>query len=464
MRLQRAVPADNSITEGVIWRQLLIFFFPILFGTFFQQLYNTADAVIVGNYVSTNALAAVGGSTSVFINLLVNLLVGISSAATIVVAQYFGAQQYEDVRTTVHTAFAFAIGAGGVLMVLGLLISPWALDIMDTPELIYADSLLYLRVYFLGMIPAFLYNMGSAILRAVGDTRRPLYFLIVACLTNIVLDLLLVLVFGLGVLGVAIATVISQFVAAGLVIYSLLRSEYPHQLIPRDIRISMPVLKRLLRIGLPAGIQSDMYTISNMLIQACINSLGPGTIAAWTAFGKIDGFFWMILGAYGISVMTFVGQNFGAQKYARIRKSVRICFGMALGTAVVLSVLICLSAKPLLMLFTKDVTVLEAGAIMIMHMVPFYFAFVCVEIMAGAIRGVGNALVPMLMTCFGVCVLRVLWVTFVMPLDFRLETLLASFPLTWGVTSLLFLGYYLSGHWLRKQIAKAGFPPEEREK
>lgn len=463
MRLQRAIPAENSITEGVIWRQLLIFFFPILFGTFFQQLYNTADAVIVGNYVSAYALAAVGGSTSVLINLLVNLLVGISSAATIVVAQAFGGQRYQDVHDTVHTAFAFAIFAGGVMMVLGLVFSPWALRAMDTPEEIIGDSITYLRVYFFGMIPSFLYNMGSAVLRAVGDTRRPLYFLIVACLTNIVLDLLFVIVFGLGVFGVAIATVISQFVAAGLVVFSLMRSGYPTQLIPKEMRVSAPVLKRLLRIGLPAGIQSDMYTISNILIQSAINSFGPNTVAAWTAFGKIDGFFWMVMSAYGVSVMTFVGQNFGAQQYTRIRKSVRICLGMSFGTAIFFSVTLCLLAMPLLMLFTQDAAVLEPGVVMILHMVPFYFTYVCVEIMAGAIRGVGSSVVPMVMTCFGVCVLRVLWVVFVMPQDWRLEKLLVSYPATWAITSLLFLIYYYSGAWLRRQIAKSGFPPEPRK-
>ena len=461
--MRRAIPAENSITEGVIWRQILIFFFPILFGTFFQQLYNTADAVIVGKYVSTEALAAVGGATSVLINLFVNFLTGIASGSTIVVAQFFGAQRYEDVHRTVHTSFALAIIGGAVLGLLGLLFSPWALSMMGTPAEILGPSIAYIRIYFLGMIPSFIYNVGAGILRAIGDSRRPLYFLIIACLTNIVLDLLFVVVLGMGVIGVAVATVISQFIAGGLVVFSLMKSGYPYQLIPKQINISGDVLRKLLRTGLPAGLQADMYTISNILLQSCINTFGVTTIAAWTVFGKIDGFFWMILGAYGISVMTFVGQNFGAQKYARIRKSVRICLAMSFGTAVVLSTLLCLLSTPLQSLFTNDAAVIEAGNSILWRMVPFYFTYICVEILAGAARGVGNALLPMLMTCFGICVMRILWVFFVLPLDWRFDVLIASYPVTWAITSLFFIIYYLQGGWLRGRIAKAGLAPEQRQ-
>ena len=450
----------NGITDGVIWKQLLLFFFPILFGTFFQQLYNTADAVIVGRFVGKEALAAVGGSTSVLINLLVNLFVGVSSGATVVVAQAYGAHEFDDVTRTVHTSVALAITAGGAMTVIGLVGAPIALRAMGTPEDILGPALTYMRVYMLGIIASFLYNIGSAILRAVGDTRRPLYFLIVSCLINIALDLLLVVKLGLGVLGVGIATVASQVVSAVLVIAALRRADAFLHLSRREIRFTGRILKGILKVGIPAGLQSDMYSISNIILQSCINAFGTNVVAAWAAFGKIDGFFWMIMSACGISITTFVGQNFGAQKYTRIRKGVRVCLGMSFGTAVFVSAIFCIFGHLLFALFTDDTQVIQIGIRMLMLMTPFYFTYICVEILSGTIRGTGEALVPMLMVCCGVCVLRIVWAIFVLPLYHSIDTIVISYPITWSVTSILFICYYLHGGWLRKQIAKAGYEPE----
>lgn len=451
---------QNAITEGVIWKQLLLFFFPILFGTFFQQLYNTVDAIIVGRFVGTDALAAVGGPANVLINLLVNLLVGISSGTTVVIAQFYGGQQFDEVHETAHSSMAMAVAGGACLGVVGLIGCRWALGAMGTPAEILSDSLVYMRIIFLGMIPSFIYNIGAGILRAIGDTRRPLIFLIAACVTNILLDLLFVVGFRMGVAGVGLATVLSQVAAAALVVFALLRAQYPCRLIPREIRIKRAAMTRVLRVGLPAGLQSDLYTISNILIQSCLNSFGVNVIAAWTAFGKIDNFFWMVMSAYGVSITTFVGQNFGAQQYGRVRKSVRICLAMAMGTAAFFSALFLVFSVPLLGLFSADTAVLEIGMQTMRALAPFYFTYVCVEILAGAVRGTGNALVPMLMTCFGICVLRMLWVFFVMPFDWSYETLIVSYPITWAATSVLFIGYYLQGGWLRRQIAIAGVSPE----
>ena len=313
--------AVNQITEGVIWKQLLYFFFPILFGTFFQQLYNTADAVIVGQFVGTQALAAVGGATGSLINFFVNLFVGLASGTTVVIAQAYGAHDAESVGGTVHTSVALALAAGLGLTAVGVAAAPWALSAMGTPADIMDFALTYLRVYMLGTIPSFLYNVGSGILRAVGDTRRPLYFLIIACLVNIALDVVLVAVLGMGVLGAALATILSQGVSAVLVLVSLTRAETVYRLDWKQVRFHGRLLGDILRVGVPAGLQSNMYAISNILIQTAINGFGTATVAAWTAHGKVDGFFWMILGAYGISITTFAGQNFGAQKYDRIRRS-----------------------------------------------------------------------------------------------------------------------------------------------
>ncbi|WP_328821095.1 MATE family efflux transporter [Pseudoflavonifractor gallinarum] len=452
---------QSRITEGPIWRHLLSFFFPILLGTFFQQLYNTVDAIIVGNFVGTEALAAVGGPAAVLINFLVNLFVGLSSGATVIVAQYYGARQIQELRRTVHTAIALAIAAGLGVMVLGIALSYPVMVLMGTPAEVMDYSLIYLRIYFVGSIASFLYNVGSSVLRAIGDTKRPLYFLIAACLTNIVLDLIFVVGFGLEVLGVALATVLSQIVSAVLVMLVLCRPDSIFCIARKEIRFHPDILKSILRIGLPTGLQSDMYTISNMLIQSCINSFGTSTMAAWTAFCKLDAFYWMISGAFGISITTFVGQNFGAQRYDRVRKSVRVCLLLSLVTALLVSGLYALGAQPLLRMFSTDTQVIEIGTFILWRMSPFYFTFICVEVMAGAIRGTGDSLKPMLLTCGGVCVLRVVWIFTVLPLDRTLGTLLLSYPMTWSITSLLFIIYYVRGNWMPRQIQKYGFSEEQ---
>ena len=461
MRLLRhTAPIENGITEGVIWKQLLFFFFPILLGTFFQQLYNTADAIIVGKFVGKEALAAVGGTTGTLINLFVNLFVGVSSGTTVTIAQHFGGHNYDDVRRTVHTSILMAVVGGLCMTVLGLLVSRPLLTAMGTPADIMDHALTYLRVYFFGIVAAFLYNIGSGILRAVGDTQRPLYFLMAACLTNIFLDLILVVVFRLGVLGVALATLSSQILAAGLVIFTLMHSNQVYRLFPEELKFTPHVLRSVLKVGIPAGLQSNMYTISNMIIQSAINTFGTNTIAAWTAFGKIDGFFWMILSAYGISVTTFVGQNFGAQKYDRIRQSVRICLGLTLGTAVFCSFFLYFFCEPIFKIFTDDLLVMTEGMQMLRFLVPFYATYICIEVLSGAIRGVGDSLVPMIMTGCGVCLLRIVWVFAALPLRHEMTTVMFSYPLTWSITSLLFVIYYLRGGWLRRRIAKCGYEPE----
>ncbi|NCE75999.1 MATE family efflux transporter [Anaerotruncus sp. X29] len=461
MRLLRhTAPVENGITEGVIWKQLLFFFFPILLGTFFQQLYNTADAIIVGKFVGKEALAAVGGTTGTLINLFVNLFVGVSSGTTVTIAQHFGGHNYDDVRRTVHTSILMAVVGGLCMTVLGLLVSRPLLTAMGTPSDIMDHALTYLRVYFFGIVAAFLYNIGSGILRAVGDTQRPLYFLMAACLTNIFLDLILVVVFRLGVLGVALATLSSQILAAGLVIFTLMHSNQVYRLFPEELKFTPHVLRSVLKVGIPAGLQSNMYTISNMIIQSAINTFGTNTIAAWTAFGKIDGFFWMILSAYGISVTTFVGQNFGAQKYDRIRQSVRICLGLTLGTAVFCSFFLYFFCEPIFKIFTDDLLVMTEGMQMLRFLVPFYATYICIEVLSGAIRGVGDSLVPMIMTGCGVCLLRIVWVFAALPLRHEMTTVMFSYPLTWSITSLLFVIYYLRGGWLRRRIAKCGYEPE----
>lgn len=441
---------SNQITEGVIWKQLLFFFFPILFGTFFQQLYNTTDAVIVGNFVGKEALAAVGGPAATLINLLIGFFTGLSSGATVIISQYYGAKKQEDVRRTVHTAIALSVAGGAAIMVLGFLFSGAALRAMNTPEEILSLSVVYMRIYFIGVIPSLIYNMGSGILRAVGDSKRPLYFLILSCVANIVLDILFVTVLKMGVVGVAVATALSQVFSALLVTAALMRTKDSYRLYMKEIRFSPELLHKIIRIGLPAGIQSTMYSASNLIIQSSINSFGTDTIAAWTAYGKIDGIFWMIMGAYGVAITTFAGQNFGAGKYDRIKKSVRICLGMAAFTSVLLSVIVLTGGSLFFHLFTDDPDVVSIGLGMMRVISPSYVTYICIEILGGTTRGCGDAVLPMLMTCVGICVLRVVWVLVVVPMRPEMSTVAFSYPLTWSATSLLFIVYYLRGNWQKR--------------
>lgn len=440
----------NQITEGVIWKQLLLFFFPILFGTFFQQLYNTTDAVIVGNFVGKEALAAVGGPAATLINLLVGFFIGLSSGSTVIISQYYGAGHKENVKKAVHTSVALSLAGGAVIMVLGLLFSRLALQAMHTPAEILTPSTVYMRIYFLGVIPALIYNMGSGMLRAVGDSKRPLYFLILSCIANIILDIFFVVVLKLGVAGVAIATSLSQVISAVMVMAALMRAEDSYRLNLRGIRFSPFLLRNIIRIGLPAGLQSSMYSVSNLIVQSSINSFGTDTIAAWTAYGKVDGIFWMIMGAYGVAITTFAGQNFGAGKYDRIRKSVRICLGMAAFTSVLLSVVVLTGGRFFFRLFTADPDVVATGLRMMRVISPSYITYVCIEILGGTARGCGDAVPPTLMTCVGICILRVIWVLAVVPLRPEISTVAFSYPLTWAVTSLLFIVYYLRGNWLKR--------------
>ena len=357
--MQQTEKPVNQITEGVIWKQLLYFFFPILLGTFFQQLYNTADAMVVGRFVGKEALACVGGSSSQIINLIVGFFIGLSSGATVIIAQYYGGRCEKELQDTLHTAMAFSIIGSVVISILGITLSPMILRMMNTPEYLMKDSLLYLRFYFGGILFVFIYNIGSGILRAVGDSKGPLYFLIFCCFCNIFLDLLLVMVFRMGVMGVALGTLISQALSSLLVLRSLMRTRDIYRLELRKIRLHSAPLSMLLKIGLPAGLQSTMYNLANMVIQAALNSFGTDTMAAWTAFGKVDSFYWMISSAFGVAITTFVGQNYGAGKIDRMKKSVRVCFCMDLATALTLSALMYLFlGKFLLSLFTTDAEVL----------------------------------------------------------------------------------------------------------
>ena len=440
----------NGITEGVIWKQLLIFFFPILFGTFFQQLYNTVDAVIVGRFVGKEALAAVGGSTGTLINLLVGFFVGLSSGATVIISQFYGGGREKRVSEAVHTAIAFSLACGVGLMVIGIAASPIALRAMGTPDDIMQYSLSYIRIYFLGIIPNLVYNMGAGILRAIGDSKRPLYYLMASCFTNIVLDLVLVVWLRLDVRGAAIATIVSQFVSAVLVVLQLLRTKDSYRLVIRKIRLNLFMVMRIVRIGLPAGLQSVMYSASNIIIQSSVNSLGTDTVAAWTAYSKIDSVYWMIISALGISITTFVGQNYGAGKLDRVKRGIYVCLGLSFLITAILSVTLYLGGGYIYLMFTADAAVIAKGMEILHFLVPAFATYVCIEVLSGALRGTGDCWIPMIMTAVGVCALRVLWILVAVPLKPDILTVVFSYPLTWSITSILFLVYFYCFSSLKK--------------
>ncbi len=441
----------NQITEGRIGKQLLLFFFPILFGTFFQQLYNAADAMIVGRFVGKEALSAVAGSTGMLTQMVVGFFVGLSSGAAVLVSQYYGAEREEMVGYAVHTFMAFSILAGLLMTGLGLILTPWMLEAMGTPTEVLDMSILYLRVYFGGIVGNLIYNSGAAILRAVGDSKRPLYFLISSCLINIVLDVLLVVICDLGVLGAALATILCQAMSAVMVIVALMRTRDMHHLEWRQVRMDSRMLQRMVRIGFPSGLQSVMYGISNVIIQSAINSLGTNSVAAWAAYSKIDSIFWMVVSAFGIAVTTFVGQNFGAGRMERVRGGIRSCMAMTLVSSAVLSVVVFNWGIYGFGLFTSDQEVVTIGVAMMRYLSPLYVTYVSIEILSGALRGVGDCWMPMLLCCGGVCVLRVFWVLVAVPLKRDMYTIMFSYPLTWVVTTILFVVYYFFFSQLKKK-------------
>ena len=437
-----------DMTTGVIWKKLLAFFFPLLFGTFFQTLYNTVDAMIVGQFVGKEGLSAVGGASAMLINLLVGFFVGISSGATVVISQYRGAGRSKEVEAAVHTSIAVALAGGLIMTLLGLFAAPPFLTLMNTPEDTMAGSVLYLRIYSLGMIPNFLYNMASGILRAAGDSKNPTRFLIVGALVNIGLDLLFVYSFHQGVGGAAVATILSQAVCAVLTLRLLCRVPDDYRLTLHHVRFEKVYLEKILSIGIPAGLRSSMYSLSNLVIQASINSFGTDTVAAWAADGRIDSLYWMLTSSLGASITTVVGQNYGAGKHHRVRECVWQSAVLMIIITLIFSIPVYFLCPVLFRIFTSDAGVIKIGIVMARYFCMVYLTYVLIEVISGTLIGMGDALIPTVITILGVCVLRIVWCAAAVPRIGTIQSVMFSYPLTWTVTSAAFLIYYL--HMSRK--------------
>lgn len=450
----------QQITEGVIWKQLLILFFPILMGTFFQQMYNTVDTIIVGRLVGTEALAAVG-ATGPLVSMVNGFFIGVSSGATVVLSQAYGAGDRKGVEDSIHTGVALSLVLGVMLTAIGICLGGRVMGWMGTPENCMADATTYLRIYFAGSIGTVVYNMGAGILRAMGDSKRPMLFLMVTCILNVVLDLLFVAVLHMGVAGAALATVLSQMISAVLPIVVLLRQK-EDRLELRKLRIERSLLGRILRIGIPAGLQFVTFDFSNILIQSGINSFGDITMAAWTAHGKTDALTWMVTGAFGVSITTFVGQNFGAQKYSRIRKGTWTCLAMGVVMVAALDALLLAFRTPILGIYTDNPEVIAVGSMVMLSIMPYEFLFMPIEVFAGTMRGVGNSLMPTLITGSCVCLFRVVWLMTAVRHWHSLKTLTLSYPLSWALAAAVFLVVYFKGNWLRRRITQCGMEPEVR--
>lgn len=432
----------NEITEGIIWKQLLRFFFPIMVGTLVQQMYTTVDTIIVGRFVGKVALASVGGPAAVLAGIVITFFNGLANGAAVIIAQYYGAKDHEKLRLGLHTAYLFSVIISLLISLVGILSTRWLLIIMNTPKDMMNDSIIYLKIYFLGIIFTLVYNMGSAIMRAAGDSRRPLIYLLICSVINIVLDIYMVVTLKMGIAGAALATVIAQCISAILVTISLTRAYEAMKLRFRELRLDLRMLKVELRIGVPGAIQACAYGLTNVIIQASVNSFGTDTAAGWAAYGKLDLIFWTISGALGTAVTTFAGQNYGAGKIDRVYKSIRTNIGISYAVNGVILLLLYVFCEPLYHMFTSDAQVIQIGVYMLRFLVPSYLLCILMENLSGGLRGMGNVFWPTVFTLGGLFFIRMPWIMVITVQYHSLQILLASYPLAWGGTLLCMIPYY----------------------
>jgi len=425
-----------DMCSGPLAGKILLFSFPLILSGLLQLAFNAADMIVVGRFSGAQALAAVGATGSTCA-LLTNLFMGLSVGTNVAVAQGIGAQDYHKIRNTVHTAILSSLICGAALIFVGLFLSRPLLALMGTPEDVIDLAVLYMQIYFAGMPVIMVYNFGSAILRAMGDTTRPLYFLTIAGVLNVILNLVFVIVFHMSVAGVALATVLSQAVSAALVVRSLTLLDGPFNLDLRGMFIDKASLKEMVRIGLPAGIQSSMFSISNMLIQSTINSFGSVAMAGNTAAANIEGFIYVGMNCFHQSALSFSGQNYGARKLDRVLKTLWVCMLLATIAGLTLGILTIVFDKELLALYTTDPAVVEYGMIRMFLFGVTYFTCGIQEVFAGCLRGIGAALMPTFISLVGICGLRVAWIYTVFAAVPTLEMVYWSYPVSWVVTSLI---------------------------
>lgn len=443
---------NNDLTSGPLTIKIIKFIIPLMLTGILQLLYNAADSIVVGHYDGSSALAAVS-SVGALINLLVNAFMGLSVGAAVVVAQDYGAKDYEGVSKTVHTSYLISIIGGIVVGAIGLIFSRQFLIWMGSPEDVLPLSTEYLMIYFIGTPANMAYNFGASILRSVGDTKRPLYFLTISGLVNIVLNLVLVIVFHMGVAGVAYATIISQILSAVMVIVYMMKSKDCVRFVPKKMRIHGDKLKKMLYIGLPAGFQGTVFSLSNVVIQSAVNSFGSLVMAGNGAASSLEGFTYTAMNSVYQASLTFVGQNVGAKKYDRINKVQGVCLVLVTIIGLVFGVTTYCLGEPLLSIYLpNDPEAIPYGIIRMSYIALPYFLCGMMEVMVGGQRGMGMSFIPMINALLGSCVLRIIWISTVFAADPTLFTLYISYPISWIVTTLAHtVFYFVKLHSLKKK-------------
>ena len=444
---------EIDMCNGPLFGKILIFAVPLMPSGMLQLFFNAADIIVVGQFVGHTALAAVG-STGSLINLLVNVFVGLSVGTNVLVARYYGARDAKHLHETVHTSVLTSVLSGTALIVIGLILAEPLLTLMGTPDDVLDQAALYMRIYFVGMPASMLYNFGAAILRAVGDTKRPLYFLFISGIVNVILNLVLVLVFHLGVAGVAIATVTSQVISAVLVALCLIKTDAPYRLELKKLRIHKSKLLEIIKIGLPAGMQGAVFSISNVLIQSSINSFGSTVMAGSTAASNIENFVYTAMNALYQTALSFTGQNVGGGKYKRIGKIMRICVLDVTAIGILLGGGAYLCGSTLLSIYTSDPQVIQYGLERMMFVCLPYFLCGIMDTLVGSLRGMGYSIMPMIVSLTGACVLRIVWIMTIFQMNPTLSTLFLSYPVSWFVTALAhFICYLIVHHRFMKKHA-----------
>ena len=433
----------GSIAKSIFW-----FSIPLLIGNLFQQLYNTFDSYVVGNYVGKEALAAVGASSPI-----INMLIGFFMGAGVIIAQYYGAGDYKRLKKAVHSSAALTLVMSVLLTILGVLGTDPMLHAVGTPIDVFPESSTYLSIYFIGICFALIYNMGSGILRAIGDSKRPLYFLVIACIINIILDFLFVKYLKWGVAGAGYATLIAQAISAIMIIYVLMKSEEAHQLIIKDIHFDVPILKKIIMVGLPTGLQQSIVSLSNLVVQSYVNGFGSSVVAGYSASIRIDGFVNLPLQSFNMAITTFVGQNIGAKQFDRVKKGTKIAMAMTFAVIAFISVILFLYGKSFIAVFNSEPSVVEAGRTMQLAFVPFYIVLPIVQIYNGVLRGAGKSSVPMYIMVFNFVILRQIYLILITKITSSVYYVFMGWPVTWVTCAIMFIIYYHKVNWLNENNA-----------
>lgn len=439
----------NLMTSGSIWKTIVLFAIPLIFGNLLQQTYNTIDSMIVGNYVGSNALAAVGSSTAL-INLFISFAQGISVGSGIIVAQSLGSNKLKDVKISVHTSLAIALVLGAIISILGYIFAPWLLMKMETPKEVMAESIDYLRFFSMGLIFNVLYNMEAGILNAVGNSKRSLLYLAIASMTNVILDILFIEFFAMGVRGAAIATNISQGLSALLALLFLMRVPEIYKVRLKKIKLHGDMALRIIKVGIPTAVQGTVISFSNVIMQSSVNVFGSMTMAGFGAFIKIDGFNILPVLSLSLAITTFAGQNYGGGKIDRVKKGMWMTLSMSIIYTIISGTMLYTFAPKVIALFTKDQAVIEAGVLATKFFCPFYFLLAIMHSLAGTVRGTGKTVPPMIIMLLSLCLFRILAAKFVIPHYNTIENVYMLYPISWLIGAALMVAYTFKAKWIKE--------------